>query len=228
MNISFNEDEKTLTYVITDCDKYSSVLKSQFYSMEDRKYMKSFSKKGIGDIQILKNNYMKYAEKMFLQIGYFQKVLWEEALLKFINIVENHNINWWLTGSCALCLRGIDIEPHDVDIMLDGNDIEKIKSIFSEYIVEPVSSSKGWVVRYFGVLFMDARIDLAFDPEEFVDNPYPSDFGPHAMKNLEIMEWKGKTVKVPPLNLQLEVNRRRNRDDRVKAIEEYIENCISE
>ncbi len=222
MNIEFAEDEKTLTFVVTDCDKYGEILESQFYSKHNGQYTKSFPKTEIRDIQMLKQNYLRYAEAMFLQMGYFQHVPWQAALLRFIERIEGHDISWWLTGSCALCLRGIDVKPHDVDIMLDSSDLEKVRDIFSEYTVEPIISSKGWVVRYFGVLFLEARIDLAFDPEEFVDIPQPVDFGPYAMKNLEKVQWLGKTVRLPPLDLQLEVNKRRGRSDRVKAIEEFI------
>ncbi|MGI6705577.1 MAG: nucleotidyltransferase domain-containing protein [Clostridia bacterium] len=221
MNIGFAEDEKTLTYIITDGDKYGEILKSQYYSQQNEQYTKSFPKTEIWDIQMLKQNYLKYAEKMFLQMGYFQHVPWQAALLKFIDCIEGHDISWWLTGSCALCIRGINVQPHDVDIMLDSRDLEKVRDIFSQYIVEPIVSSKGWVVRCFGVLFLEARIDLAFDPEEFVDIPHPADFGPYAMKNLEEVKWMGKTVLIPPLDLQLEVNRRRGRGDRVKAIEDF-------
>jgi hypothetical protein len=221
MNIEFAEDEKTLTYIITDCDKYGEILNSQFYSQQNGQYTKSFPKAEIGDIKVLKQNYLKYAEKMFLQMGRFQHVPWQAALLRFIDSIEGHDISWWLTGSCALCLRGINVKPHDVDIMLDSSDLEKVRDIFSRHTVEPIMSSKGWVVRYFGVIFLEARIDLAFDPEEFVDIPYPSDFGPYAMKNLEKVKWMGKTIRIPPLELQLEVNRRRGRSDRVKAIEEF-------
>jgi hypothetical protein len=161
---------------------------------------------------------------MFLQMGYFKKVEWEKALLSFINKVKDYDIDWWLTGSCALCIRGISVMPHDVDIMLNSKDIDKIKSIFSDFIVEPIVSSKGWVVDYFGVLFLNARIDLAFDPPEFVDKPEPSDFGQYAMNNIELIEWNGHNIKVPPLELQLQVNKRRNRYDSVKAIENYINN----
>jgi hypothetical protein len=155
-------------------------------------------------------------------MGYFRKVRWEEALLGFIDRLSGTDIDWWLTGSCAACLRGVSIEPHDVDIMLRSKDIDRVNDIFADYVIEPIRSSKGWVVANFGVLFMNARIDLAFDPEYFVDSPDPADFGPHAMKNLEELNWKGHIVRIPPLELQLQVNKRRGRNDRVKSIEDYL------
>ncbi|RSK29226.1 hypothetical protein EJF36_02375 [Bacillus sp. HMF5848] len=159
---------------------------------------------------------------MFNQMGYFSEVKWKEALLGFIKKVEGHDISWWLTGSCALAVRGVATTPHDVDIMLDSKDINKINDIFGEYVVEPIEATEGWVVKYFGVLFLNARIDVAFDPETYIDQPYLTDFGPHAQKNLEEVDFEGYSIKVPPLQLQLDVNKRRGRVDRAKAIEDYL------
>jgi hypothetical protein len=224
LKISFKEDEKDVAFVISEYpDEYKRILESQFYSLEKETFIKKYPK-NIDNIEKIKMNFNSYAEEMFLQMGYFKEVKWEKALLAFIDKVKEHDIDWWLTGSCAMCVRGISVMPHDVDIMLNSKDIDKVKSIFSDYIVEPITSSKGWVVDYFGVLFLNARIDLAFDPQGFVDKPEPSDFGLYSMNNLETVKWNGNLIKVPPLELQLQVNRRRERYDRVKLIEDHIKN----
>lgn len=222
MEISFKEDEKNIAFVISNYpDRYKSILQSQYYSLIDGNYVKKYPK-NIDNIEKIKVNFKNCAEEMFMQMGYFKEVQWEKSLLSFIDKIKDYDIDWWLTGSCALCLRGIAVKPHDVDIMLNSKDIDKIKSIFVDEIVEPITSYKGWVVDYFGVLFLNARIDLAFDPQEFVDSPEPSDFGPYAFKNLDTVTWNGTDIKVPPLELQLEANKRRKRYDRVTAIENYL------
>ncbi|MGG7165798.1 hypothetical protein [Clostridium ihumii] len=224
MNISFKENENNILFVISEYpNEYKSILESQYYSLEHGNFVKKYPK-NIDNIDNIKMNFKNYAEEMFLQMGYLKEVQWEKALLSFINKIKGYDIDWWLTGSCALCIRGISVMPHDVDIMLNSKDIGKIKNIFSDFIVEPIISSKGWVVDYFGVLFLNARIDLAFDPQDFVDKPEPSDFGPYARNHIESVLWNGNIVKVPPLELQLQVNRKRKRYDRVKAIEDYLKN----
>jgi hypothetical protein len=59
-----------------------------------------------------------------------------------------------------------------------------------------------------------------------LDNPEPIDCGPYAKNNLETMNWEGYTIKVPPLELQLNVIKLRGRIDRVKKTEEYIQNIL--
>lgn len=224
MIIDFKEYGNNIFYIVSDYpQEFEPILKSQYYSLENGKYVKQFSKDSVNDFEALKKNYRLYAEEMFLQMGYYKDVLWEDGLLLFIDMIEGKEINWWLTGSCALCIRGIDVKPHDIDIMMDSKDISKLKNIFADYIIEPITSTGGWVVDYFGVIFLKARIDLAFDPAELADKPNPVDFGIYAMNNLEEVKWKGRKIKIPPLELQIEVNRRRGRNDRVEAIEKYID-----
>ncbi|MDP5275478.1 nucleotidyltransferase domain-containing protein [Chengkuizengella axinellae] len=215
--------EETLFIAENISDDYKQVMESQFYSLQNGSYIKKYPSHLI-HLKQIRNNYEKYAEEMFKQMGYFKKVFWKEAISNFIHMVDGHDIDWWLTGSCALCLRGIEVMPHDVDIILHAKDIEKINSIFHDYIVEPIVSMDDWVVDYFGVMFLNARIDLAFDPKKFVDVPVPADFGPFAMEHLEEIDFNGHVIKIPPLHLQYEVNKRRGRHDRVKAIKAHMQN----
>lgn len=224
MDITFKETEKNISFIVRNFDeRYKPIFKDQFYTIENNSVIKTFPKP-IDDLEQIKNNYIKYTEEMILQAGYFKEVMWEDALFKFINKVKDQNIDWWLTGSCALRLRGIPIKPHDVDIMLNSKDIDKIKNIFIDNIVWPILSTDGWIVKYFGVLFLHGQIDLAFEPQQSADDPEPSDFGPYAMNNLEKIRWKGNVVRIPPLDLQLNVNKRRGRIDRVKAINSFLIN----
>ncbi|MTI79475.1 MAG: hypothetical protein FH758_01130 [Firmicutes bacterium] len=161
---------------------------------------------------------------MFSQLGYFSPVPWEEALYEFVKKVNGKGIGWWLTGSCAACIRGIKLNPHDVDIMINSKDVDRINDVFDGYIIEPIVDTNGWLTKDFGVIFLHARIDIASDPLACLDDPEPVDCGPYARANLEEITWRGYVIKVPPLELQLNVNRRRGRLDRVKLIEEYIKN----
>ncbi|PTN36930.1 hypothetical protein C6366_08590 [Desulfonatronum sp. SC1] len=159
---------------------------------------------------------------MFDQLGYFKPIPWDIALFDFAKELENKDINWWLTGSCAVCVRGIPLNPHDVDIMIDSSDVYKISDMFSDYLIEPIVDTNGWLTKDFGVIFRHARIDIASDPQDILDNPEPIDCGPSALANLEEVNWKGLIIKVPPLHLSLNVNKRRKRIDRVTKIEQYL------
>ena len=47
-----------------------------------------------------------------------------------------------------------------------------------------------------------------------------TEYGPVAANRLETINWQGYEVLVPPLDIQLEVSKRRGLDERVKKIEQ--------
>lgn len=192
-----------------------------FYGYDGRGYVKVYS----GDDKYLdemKKRYSENAKLMFDQLGYFAPVPWEKALTEFCRRTQGTGIDWWLTGSCAVCIRGIKMNPHDVDIMIDSRGIEEITEVFSDYLIEPIVDANGWLTKDFGVIFLHARIGIASDTQDILDIPEPVDCGPYARPNLETIKWNGYEIKVPPLELQLNVNKRRERMDRVKLIEEFM------
>ncbi|WP_432665526.1 hypothetical protein R9X47_04480 [Wukongibacter baidiensis] len=222
MKISFEEYGDDVIFRVYNYDKkYEEVLEMCFYQKDEDGYIKKFSK-NIENLEKIKSNYKRYAEEMFSQLGYFRPIPWKEALLEFLKRIEGSGVDWWLTGSCAACLRGIKLNPHDIDIMVDSRDIDKVSEIFTDCIVEPIVDTNGWLTKDFGVIFLKARIDIASEPQECLDKPEPIDCGPYAKKNLEDLTWNSYKIKVPPVNLQLNANRRRGRVERVKLIEEYI------
>ena len=211
-----------IRFEISDFDmKYEKVLKMCFYKKDGDKFYKNFPQK-YPYIETIQKNFSLYGRKMFDQLGYFSNVPWDKALYEFCLIAKNENIKWWLTGSCASCLRGIEFNPHDVDIMIDSSDVNKIIDMYSEYLIEPIINTNGWLTKDFGVLFLNARIDIASDPVEELDNPVPIDCGPTARDNLEKIDWNGFKLYIPPIEYQLNANRLRKRTNRVKLIEQYM------
>lgn len=50
----------------------------------------------------------------------------------------------------------------------------------------------------------------------------PSDAGPTAASRLEKVIWPGDEIRVPPLDLSLEVSKRRGFTDRVEKLKRYL------
>lgn len=223
MKISFEEQGEDIIFRISEFDsKYEDVLKMCFYENDGKGYVKNYPK-NVKHLDKIKRYYLRNAEKMFDQLGYYKQIPWETALLEFCERIKNTEIDWWLTGSCAACIRGIKMNPHDVDIMIDSKYVDEISELFKDYIIEPIVDTKGWLTKDFGVIFLHSRIDIASDPQDCLDIPEPVDCGPYAKEHLEEITWSGYTIKVPQLELQLNVNKKRHRFDRVKLIEDFLE-----
>jgi len=162
------------------------------------------------------------AEEMILQTAGARPVPWDKALLNFLQRASAENVDWWLAGSAALAVRRIDLVSRDLDIITDSEGARQLGRAMSEWLVEPVQESHGWIARWFGRAFADARIEWVGDVEKWVDDRGPSDFGPMARARLQTVHWNGYTIRVPPLEMQLEACERRGLEDRSRKIQQAL------
>ena len=162
------------------------------------------------------------AEEMILQAAGVRPIPWDKALLSFLQRASGENVDWWLAGSGALAIRGIDLVPRDLDIITDRDGALRLGRAMSEWLVEPVQESHGWIARWFGRAFAHARIEWVGDVEKWVDDRGSSDFGPMAGDRLQTVRWSGYTIRVPPLEMQLEACERRGLKDRAQKIQQAL------
>ena len=166
--------------------------------------------------------FASYAEEMILQAAGAKPVPWDKALLSFLQRASGENVDWWLAGSGALAIRGIDLVPRDLDIITDRDGALRLGRAMSEWLVEPVQESHGWIARWFGRAFAHARIEWVGDVEKWVDDRGSNDFGPMAGDRLQTVRWSGYTIRVPPLEMQLEACERRGLKDRAQKIQQAL------
>lgn len=131
-------------------------------------------------------------------------------------------LSGWLTGSAAACGRGLPLDPHDVDIMIDHSDVQAVANLFADVRIEPLVDTGGWLTRDFGVPFVHARIDVASNPSERLDGPEPADCGPYAQSHMETVQYRGHAIKVPPLHLQMAADLRCARTARARLVQRHL------
>jgi hypothetical protein len=171
-------------------------------------------------------NFQRYAEEMLLQAAGVRPVPWEQALTAFLQIVEHQNIDWWLTGSAALSVRGVDIVPHDFDLVVDDAGAQRLGELLLPYVYEPVVPVHDWICNWFGRAFLYARFEWVGGVRASMDEHGVSDAGPTAARRLETVIWHGKEVRLPPLDLQLDVSERRGLTERVEMIQRLVSNQV--
>ncbi|MBN1641213.1 MAG: hypothetical protein JXA09_08255 [Anaerolineae bacterium] len=154
--------------------------------------------------------FARYAEEMVLQTARVHPAPWDRALAAFVEMIEGEHIAWRLTGSVALALRGIDVRPRDVDLVVGNASAEKLGELLLDSLIEPVLPTPGWVGNWFGRAFLHTRVEWLG-----VDDPY-------AMAGLEVVHWRGRRITVPPLQMHLDEDRQRGLTERVEKIERYL------
>ncbi len=67
------------------------------------------------------HNFARCAEELILQKAGIHPAPCEQALLALLEKIKDQDIDWWLVGSAALAVRGIDLSPHDIDLSVDDD-----------------------------------------------------------------------------------------------------------
>jgi hypothetical protein len=211
-------------FIMADVEpKYHDAVLSLYYTPLEEGFGKAFPS-NTPDLSDIYSNFSRYAEEMVLQMAGVHPVPWEKCLITFLQTVESHNIDWWLCGSGALAVRGMEIEPHDIDLVVADADAQKLGNLLSEYLVEPFVRVEDWFCHWFGRAFLGARLEWVGGVDERADQPAVSDFGPTAENHLETVVWRDREIRVPPLELQLKVSKRRGLNERVEMIKRVLEN----
>lgn len=170
-------------------------------------------------IRRIHDNFSRHLEAMVLQSARLGSVPWDEALTEFLRRVEGSGLDWFLSGSGALAVRGLDVSPGDLDFVVA--DAQATGLLLDDLLVEPVTEMPGWMAKQSGRAFYGALIEWVAEVDPAVDQK-PHEQGPAAASRLETVEWEGHTIRVTPIDLQLEVSELRGLDSRTATIRSWL------
>ncbi len=206
------------SFVIAGLDPaYHQAARDLYYTPAEGGYAKTFPADA-PHLERIYRHFASCAEEMVLQAARARPIPWARALAAFLDGVAHEPLNWWLAGSAALAVRGLEVVPGDLDIITDARGAQRLGELFLEHLVEPVLPSGGWISDWFGRAFLHARLEWVGDVHRDVDVSLPTDFGPVAAGRLEVVAWQGREIRVPPLELQLQVSERRGLAGRAEII----------
>jgi hypothetical protein len=195
-----------------------SLLHMGFVPAEEALFTRNLS--NWGNIPAIHRYFLQNLEEMVLQRARLRAVNWQETLDLFLRRTERTPLQWFLYGSGALAIRGIDIQPGDLDFWV--SDAYLAARIFEDLLVEPITTMTGWVADYGGRAFASCIFEWIAGVHPEVDDPTPHEQGPAALSSLESVCWRGWTIPVAPLSFQLSVAERRGLTDRVTLIRNYL------
>ncbi|MHA2246225.1 MAG: nucleotidyltransferase domain-containing protein [Candidatus Hodarchaeales archaeon] len=221
LEINWKDKGNEVIFLInTSKENYRTVLRKLQYPELEEGFGRSFSK----DIPHLEKYFERFketAEEMIKQTAGEVPIPWEKAFLTFLELIESEPLHWWVTGSCALALYGVEIIPHDIDLVTDYESASKLGELLENYVYEPVADTKGWFCKWFGRAFLHIRIEWIGGVFEDGSVQIQKDFGLIAEKQLRFINWRNYRIKVPPLEVLLEQTVRRelrNRAEKIKKI----------
>ena len=163
-------------------------------------------------------NFSRHIVEMLEQVTLLRPVAWEEALLEFIDRAGRSDLQWWLYGSAALAVRGVPVQPKDIDLVVD--DPLLAGQLLDDLLVEPVRPLSGWVADWGGRAYSGAIIEWLSGAHPTGLQP-PHEQEPLARDHLEQVAWRGRHVPVPSLELSLKVAMHRGLADRVEVIRSF-------
>jgi len=128
-------------------------------------------------------------------------------------MAKEHKIDFYFIGSVTASIRGVNIAPNDIDVIVDVIDFWKTKDVFLDYTVEPfLECSDTNVVGFFGkICINNIVIDISAKPRNL--------YGRHT---IEMLCWNGYIVKAQTLELLRKVYQKNGRDRYVIAIDDHI------
>ena len=158
-----------------------------------------------------------------------------QNIISALNVIaqklEGKNITWVVYASCGLALQGMDIQPNDIDVLADKNDMLKINDILRDYEIEPLKSAfletlastmtatrvkfliNNCVVEVMGGFKIKSKVDnMLYDMDKKLENP-------------DIIEVDDFKIPVLPLLRSLELYKLMGREkdiSKIPKIERYI------
>jgi len=222
MDVTRHTEGGITYFVVSNLDsQFHEVMRHQFYTEQDRAFRKGFPSEAL-HLETCYRNFARYIEEVILQLADVHPVPWDDALTELLEKTAGHSIDWWLGGSAALAVRGVEIMPHDLDVITDRSGALALRGVLQDELFEPVVECRDWICRLFGRAFLHATIDIAGEVAANVDDPEPTDFGPTAASRLETVVWRGHPIRVPPLDLQVRQSERRGLTERVRLIRQAL------
>ena len=213
---------RTLFVVRTDEHAYRRALRQLEFTEEEGAFVRSFP----ADAPRLHEGYVRFKrtlEEVLAQAAGQTITPWEDALDAASLRLSVARVPWFLVGSGALAVRGIDVVPRDLDLVV--GDSEAATEAFRNIETEPVTVNRpgAWIARWFGRAFVHARIEWIAGVDPAVDTyAAPNDYGPSAASRLETVRWHDHDLRLAPLDLQLAVTESRGLTERAAAIRDFL------
>lgn len=185
MKTHYTVEGEQVTFIITELDsRYYQGIQDLGFTATETGFSRTFVAAPLHLDKIL-DNFNRCMIPLILQKGGLQATPWQDGLLRLLKRIEGQSIDWCLVGSAALAVRGLAVNPGDIDLVTGEADALRLGDLLLDDLVQPVQDSTGWIGKWFARAFPGACLEWVGGVNDSADAYGPSDFGPIALSQLE-------------------------------------------
>lgn len=148
-----------------------------------------------------------------------------DALQIIHDRLEGSKIQWAITGSLGMALRGMALDIHDIDIQTDRQDAYEFEKLFPEYVVTPVYGRASEKIRsHFGILQIgEIKVEIMGGMQKLL----PDQSWEKPIKVREKCDWvksEGMVLPVMTLAHEYQAYLTMGREEKAEKIRQWMEN----
>jgi hypothetical protein len=171
---------------------------------------------------------------------------WKTPLEMVAQKFNENGIEWYIVGSAGDAVRGVDIKPFDIDIVVHTRDYHKAKEVcyfnYPDSIISPFTGSEdispskyndnpmGYFInplKYFGRMFLagvmiEVAADEIWDSESRQPEHKKTVWARYEHSEYEKILWRGHNIYLESLQHRYQIEIARKREDRIQAFEKYM------
>lgn len=206
-------DWNSYAYCVEEVDEaYWDYFKSGYWWQIGNHFIKVYDQ--VPDFQYCAENFKRYGEQYIKQSLKIEEASWEKALDRWISQMKELDVPWYIHGSAAMALWGMDVKPRNLDIIVpNASDFDKVRTVFYKFAIVPIQRCDHWVMSGGGDLFLDTPVSVYF---------HNKDCEPYDMDKLGKINYYGKEIRLSTLEMLHQDNQAYGRTERVRLIEEKL------
>jgi hypothetical protein len=200
-----------------ESEQLEDVILHMAWEKTEDKFLRSYPQNAFSNLNekaLISDNFARLGKEVFesVLLGFD----WEKPLRLLTPKFNESGIEWYIVGSVSDAVRGINVKPGDLDIVIHTRDYWKAKNLcysnFPDSVIEPFQDKKGIPLQCFGRLFLAGTyIDVAADEQWNFEN-----------RKYEKASWNGYGLYVDSFQTRYQTEIARNREERIKAFNEFI------
>jgi hypothetical protein len=146
---------------------------------------------------------------------------WRAAFRELLSRAGQARVPFAVAGGVALAVRGVDVRPGDIDVLTTLQGADALGDSYRDVLVVPVATEPGfgrWGRAFTGGI----RVEWLGTPARVQEGPWPLAAAEWSVTSpFDEIRWENRSLRVPPLDVQRQVEVQRQRQDRVAAIDAF-------